>query len=73
MQILTPWYIPVLMALGILSLIGSIVCLGLYFVVSNEYEQIIYLAGFFIFIITSFLSLGMSKVTQMLFRVNSHH
>ncbi|MFK8068582.1 MAG: hypothetical protein AB8D52_10070 [Gammaproteobacteria bacterium] len=72
MQISTPWYIPVLMVLGIFSLIGSVVCIGLYFVINNEYDQIIYLAGFFIFLVTAFLSLGMSKVSQMLFRVNSH-
>jgi len=72
MQISTPWYVPVLMVLGVLSLIGSAVCLGLHFVVSNEYDKIVYLAGFFIFLVTSFLSLGMSKVTQLLFRINTH-
>ncbi len=72
MQSSTPWYIPVLTVLGVFSLIGSAVCLGLYFVVTNEYDQIIYLAGFFIFLVTAFFSLGMSKVTQMFFRINSH-
>ena len=71
MQIATPWYIPALMVLGIISLIGSVVCLGLHFVVSNEYDQIIYLVGFFIFLVTSFFSLGMSKVVKMLFIFNS--
>ncbi len=73
MQISTPWYIPVLMVLGVFSLIGSAVCLGLHFVVSNEYDQIIYLAGFFIFLVTSFFSLGLSKVSQMIFKINGHH
>lgn len=70
MQISMPWYIPVLMVLGVFSLIGSVVCLGLYFVVSNEYDQLIYLAGFFIFLVTSFFSLGLSKISQMLFRIS---
>ena len=72
MQIVTPWYIPVLIVLGVLSLIGSVVCLGLHFVVSNEYEQLTYLAGFFIFLVTSIFSLGVTKVTQMLYKVNNH-
>jgi|GEM_PF-4750052 len=72
MQLPTPWYIPVLTVLGVCSVIGLAVCLSLYFIVTNEYDQIIYLAGFFIFLVTSFFSLGMRKVTQMLFRINSH-
>ena len=68
----TPWYIPTLMVMGLFSLIGSVVSLGLYFVVSNEYDQIIYLAGFFVFLVTSFFSLGVGKVTHMLFKVNNH-
>lgn len=72
MQISTPWYIPVLMVLGVLSLIGSAVCLGLHFVVSNEYDQIIYLAGFLIFLVTSFFSLGLGKVSEMLYRMDGN-
>ena len=71
MQIVTPWYIPILMVLGVFSLIGSAICLGLHFVVSSEYDQIVYLAGFFIFLVTAFFSLGVSKITQMLFKVNN--
>lgn len=71
MQIVTPWYIPVLMVLGVLSLIGSVVCLGLHFVVSNEYDQVIYLAGFFVFLVTAFFALGLSKVSQIFYSMNS--
>ena len=72
MQVSTPWYIPVLMVLGIFSLIGSAVCLGLHFVVSNEYDQIIYLAGFLIFLVTSFFSLGLGKVSEMIYKMNGN-
>ncbi len=67
MQISSPWYLPVLTILGFFAVIGAIVCLGLYFVVSNEYDRVVYLAGFFIFLVTAFFSLGMSKITQLLF------
>ena len=71
MHLITPWYIPVLKALGIFSIIGAIVCLGLHFVVSNEYDQVIYLAGFLVFLVTAFFALGLGKVSQMLYGLNN--
>lgn len=72
MQLSTPWYIPVLLAVGVFSVIGSVVCLGLYYAVSNEYDRIICLAGFFAFLLSAFFSLGMSKISLLFFKINSH-
>lgn len=71
MQLITPWYVPVLKALGIFSVIGAVVCLGLHFVVSNEYDKIIYLAGFLVFVVTAFFALGLGKVSQMLYGLSN--
>lgn len=71
MQHITPWYVPVLLALGVFSMIGSIVCLGLHFVVSNEYDRVIYLAGFLVFLVTAFFALGLGKVSQMLYGITN--
>jgi hypothetical protein len=72
MQISTPWYIPVLMVLGILSLLGSAVCLTLHFLTSDEYDQLIYLTGFFVFVITAFSTLGLSKISLLVSGMNQH-
>ncbi len=72
MQLSTPWYIPVLLTMGVFSVTGAVVCLGLYFVANNEYNRIIYLAGFFVSLVSAFFSLGMSKISLLFLNINSH-